>query len=93
MSTDAIKDAETRGYARGYVAGRKRKTVDINIDRERVRRFNAEQAFRQRAFLASLTALITGPAWTMDGKPADDLEKRVELAKRFADASVRKFFG
>lgn len=63
-------------YNKGYAAGRRRKQREIRAEvDERERR-----AFRERAFLALLPALIVSPGWTMEGKKCTNGEDRVRLA-------------
>lgn len=63
-------------YNKGYAAGRRRKQREIRAEvDERERR-----AFRERAFLALLPALIVDRGWTLDGQKCTSGEDRVRLA-------------
>lgn len=83
---EELQAAEKRGYAKGYAAGRRRKVRDVHGQRQAA----AREAFRQRAFLAALPALIeTGGTWKMAGREVKTLDDRVELAWRFAAQAVK----
>jgi hypothetical protein len=84
------EEAEKRGYARGYAAGRKRnaeeqakwEAIHAAIGSERMQR-------RDRFFCAALTGLIQR-SWNLNGKPAKTMEDHVELARQFAITSMEK---
>jgi hypothetical protein len=83
--SNEIKQAEQRGYRRGYAAGReKRKQENAAI------RFQSEQqAFLDKAFLAALPACVNIQGWVRGGKPIENLEQRTALAWDFAAAALR----
>lgn len=80
-----IKEAEKRGYARGYVAGRKRVDAD-RLDDLRV----AHQAQRRHdVFCAALTGLLASPkVWSAGKRTYKDIDDYVELASDFARKAV-----
>lgn len=88
--TDDEKKAEQRGYSRGYQAGRKRQRLEINREREQLRRDREERAFRDRAFLAALPFCMGADGWTIGDKKISSSEERVEFAWRVANRATRK---
>lgn len=81
-----MNDDEKRGYARGYAAGKKKRTDDRK--REHLRR--ERQAFWDRAFLASLGACINADGWKTGDKLITTLPDRVALASDVADEAVKR---
>lgn len=88
MADDAYKTAEQRGYAKGYAAGKRRRTRDAAEER----RINEREQFRRRAFLAALPFAMGANGWKRGEKPINSLEDRVSLARDIADESVNQFF-
>lgn len=86
MVDDAYKAAETRGYARGYQAGKKRR----DAERAKEAQDKADQAFVRRAFLAALPFAMTQDAWKIGEKPISSVEERVDFAWRIARASLKR---
>lgn len=81
MSTQESKD-----YARGYAAGRKRQEVDV--DREK--RQQRENENWNRAFLAALPGCMNDLNWTDgNGKKLTSVVDRTWLATRFADEAMK----
>lgn len=84
---EEIKAAEKRAYARGYRAGKERRSKQIEVERI----YAKQQAFRERAFLAALPACIAADSWkTGDKQPITSLPQRVSLAWRFADEAMKR---
>ena len=81
MNNDEIKQAEKRGYSKGYAAGNRRKQRDRNQENRRRER----QAFLDRAFLAILPAALNAQGWTFGNKPISSTADRVKLAKLWAE--------
>ncbi|EKS9794864.1 MULTISPECIES: hypothetical protein [Burkholderia] len=85
-SDDEIKQAEARAYQRGYAAGqRKRKS-----DRQRQHEARERQAFRDRAFLATLPVALAAQGWTRSGKSISSIEDRVRLAWGFTNEALKQ---
>lgn len=87
--SDKIKQAEQRGYTRGYNAGRKRQQTDIKQAQKMKR-----MAYRwNQAFLAALPACIIAQNWKVGGKPIASLTERTALARDFADEAIKHMRG
>jgi hypothetical protein len=84
MSEDELKKAELRGYARGYIAGKRRKRDEIT--RESIR--HKRDAFWQRAFTVVLPATFSAKDWVRGDKPITTLKDRVKLAAEIADEAT-----
>lgn len=85
MADDAFKAAEKRGYAKGYVAGRRRQHKD-----RQARNLGArEDAFWRQAFVAALPACINANGWMAGDKPINNLNERTKLAHDFANEALR----
>jgi hypothetical protein len=84
MSALDNKQAEQRGYSRGYVAGRKRLKADESAEHLRRER----QAFLDKAFLATLPMALEQSTWTRGDKPIKKLKDRVQLAWEIAEAAL-----
>ena len=84
MNDAAIKDAEQRGYGRGYAAGHRRKKQIESIARDQ----RKKDAFWQRAFLAALPATIVAENWKSGVTPIVSLSARVKLAADAADEAM-----
>jgi hypothetical protein len=82
---DETRAAEKRGYAKGYVAGQRRKQRALT-ERERTKRQNAAW---NRAFLAALPSCISAEGWTRGDKPINSLASRTKLAADFADDAIK----
>ncbi len=90
MSTDAFKAAEQRGYAKGYLAGKRAKARVVAKDR----RWQQEKAFEQRAFLAVLPWVFEQNNWGPPGPdgvvvPYRSMEDRVKLAWHIAEKALQ----
>ena len=83
---DPIKEAERRGYTKGYNAGRLWKQNAIT--QERMRREN--QAFMDRAFLAILPVAMNVQGWTFRDRPINSTEDRVLLAAKWAEEAAKQ---
>lgn len=79
---DDAKRIEARVYARGYVAGRRKRKHD-NLMQQRARE---RQAFLDKAFLAALPYCLDAQGW-MRGKSIED---RVRFAWRVASAALKE---
>lgn len=87
--TDELKRAEQLGYSKGYAAGKRRKENLRAVAQIEAKR----EDFRQRAFLAALPACIQAHGWqTGDKKPINSLTERIDLARDFADAALKRFW-
>lgn len=86
MSEDEIKQAELRGYSRGYNAGKRRKQRGMTYERL----CRERQAFLDRAFIAALTACVTADGWKAGEKPITNIPDRVKLAADFAVEALKK---
>ena len=84
MTADAFKQAETRGYAKGYAAGKRRKAHDVDQERKRAR----ETALWQRAMLAAIPFAMEQSTWTRGEKRIHGLAERLGLAADVADEAV-----
>lgn len=75
-----------QGYAKGYVAGRrkaKKEQTFAALDAKRI-------ALWQRLFVAALPAAIGARNWKRGDKPITTLEDRTRLATEFADEGLRQ---
>ncbi len=81
-----VREAEKRGYQRGYAAGRRR----LGKDKWEQQRHRRESAFWQRAFLAALPWAMECQGWSFGDTPIRSTEQRVELAQRVADRALAK---
>lgn len=85
---DALKAAEQRGYSRGYTAGQRRKKRAVAVDRHKA----VTLAFRQRAFLAALPAVLVPNNWghKVNGvhQQYTTKEQLVQLAWKIAEEAV-----
>lgn len=79
-------DAERKGYARGYAAGRKKVRVERSREQERL----ARQAFWDKAFLAAIPAVILMNGWTRGDAKISLLGDRIRLATEAADEALAK---
>jgi hypothetical protein len=83
-----VSTQESKDYARGYAAGRKRQQVDIS----REERFARENEKWNRAFLAALPAVINKECaikdWSNDGY-INIMKQRVRVAQIAADEAVK----
>lgn len=86
ISDDEIKQAELRGYSKGYQAGKRRKNRDMTQKRRRDER----QAFLDRAFIAILPAAMNAQGWSFGDKPISSTEDRVKLARRWAEEAFKQ---
>ena len=78
---------ENQEYSRGYAAGRRRGKRD-GREVERARIDHAEKW--NAAYLAALTGLVaTSNTWNTDGDRVKSPAQYADLAKDFADTSVR----
>jgi hypothetical protein len=84
--SDDLKQAEQRGYSRGYATGRKR----IKQDREAERLRHERQAFLDKAFLAALPVCINVSGWKFGEKPITNVGDRTKLAWEFATEALRQ---
>jgi hypothetical protein len=84
--TDEIKQAEKRGYSRGYNAGARRKKDDRYREQQR----KENQAFLDRAFIAVLSTALVAEGWTFGDEPINSTEDRVKLANRWAYEALRQ---
>ncbi|HLP99165.1 MAG TPA: hypothetical protein VK149_12055 [Sideroxyarcus sp.] len=86
MSNDEIRQAEKRGYSKGYLAGRRlKKRKDEQESRRRER-----QAFLDRAFLSILPAAMNAQGWTFGDTPISSTQDRVKLARRWAEEALKQ---
>lgn len=81
------QEAEKRGYAKGYAAGRRRLEADLSREQAAAER----EEWRRRVFLAALPACISASGWTDgEGKPINTLMARIKLAILAADTAVKR---
>lgn len=85
MSQDQIKEAEQRGYSRGYNAGRKR--LKKQIEAEQLQRKKNE--FYNQALLAALPSCVLAQGWKHGEKPISSVLERIELADHFAREALK----
>ena len=85
---DTIKAAESRAYQRGYMAGQRRKTKAISVEKLQAQK----DAFRRRAFLAALPACIAAEGWKKGNEPITGLTERTALAWDFADEALKRYW-
>lgn len=78
-----IDAAEKRGYARGYVAGRKKGRADKVVIVEA----SEQRKFIERAYMACLPSIITG-GWKVGEKRT--VEAVVQAAWHFANESLKQ---
>lgn len=81
-----MSDDEKKGYARGYIAGRKRMQKDIATEQRQSER----QAFLERAFLAALPACVDAQGWSRGTAPISSMDARVQLAWDFATQALKQ---
>ncbi len=91
--SDAIKQAEQRGYSRGYQAGRKRAVVDEDAGKRYDEKLRAERLFRQQVFCAALQGTIVSGDWRTGDKRWSNYSEFVRGCKSFADEAVNQFRG
>ena len=84
--TDEIKQAEQRGYSKGYRAGKARKQREVRHEE----RLKKKAALWQRAVLAALPFAMEQTGWTRGGEPIKSVESRVLLASNVADGVVNR---
>lgn len=89
MSEDELKQAELRGYGKGYAAGRQRKKRDISQESLQKKK----DAFWQRAFLAALPVAFTINGWKRGSVPIVNLPDRMKLAADVADEALSQAIG
>lgn len=89
MSADELKEAEARGYSRGYQAGARRKKRAIDEERREA----AKRAFWLRAYLAMLPHAMAVEGWKIGEEPVRSSVQRAELAARWADAALSRAVG
>lgn len=80
-----MSSQESKDYARGYAAGRKRQQVDIDQEAERKR----ENENWNRAFLTALPFAMSAEGWARGEKPIKTIADRVILAQNVADEAIR----
>lgn len=85
MADDSIKEAEKRGYAKGYAAGQRRKKAAATAAAQQ----RKHDAAWNRAFLAALPQAMVIQDWTRGDKPIRSIEERVRLAGSFASEAVK----
>lgn len=86
MSTAELKQAEARGYAKGYTAGKRRKAADVANERQRAR----EQALWQRAMLVAIPFAMQQSDWKRGQTRITTIEDRMRLAAEVADEALGK---
>lgn len=86
MTDEEIKQAEHRGYSRGYQAGKRRREQDHRTERL----YREKCAFMDRAFLSALSACVTVSGWKHGDKPINNIKERVSLAWDFASEAVKQ---
>lgn len=84
--SDEIKAAETRGYQRGYQAGKRRKEKAVSDQVQ----WSRESAFWRQAMLAALPFAMTQSTWKRGEEPINSIESRVQLAVSVADATLAR---
>lgn len=84
--TDEIKQAEQRGYSKGYRAGKARKQREVRYEEHRKKK----AALWQRAVLAALPFAMKQTGWIRGGEPIRSIESRVLLASNVADEVVSR---
>ena len=77
---------ESKDYARGYAAGRRRQDVDIQKEQLMAER----ERFRHKVFLAALPSCLNG-VWTQGEKKITSVDDRIALAWRMSDAAMRRY--
>jgi len=82
-----LKQAEARGYSKGYTAGKRRMGKQISAAQLQVKR----DAFWNRAFLAAIPFAMTQNTWKFGKNPINTLEERMSFASRVADAAMKRF--
>lgn len=83
---DSLKQAEHRGYSKGYNAGRRKRRIEMHAEHRQRER----QAFLDKAFLAALSALINAQGWKVGDVLCTTGDQRVDLAWTVALQSLRK---
>lgn len=86
MTDDTIRNAERRGYSKGYLAGRKKKRAEQVIENMRRER----QAFLDKAFISLLPASMLAEGWKSGDKPISNTTDRVALARKFAAEALKQ---
>ena len=86
MENDSYKEAELRGYSKGYAAGQRRLANQMN--RERIQR--QDQRFLDQAFFAALTTCVSEGNWSKGEKKLNTLDGRVQLAWEFAESALKQ---
>jgi len=89
---DSIKDAEKRGYARGYIAGKKRADANEIARRDQLaaeRRLRSQQRFKQQVFTAALQGLLVNGRWKTGDKDWKCVADYVRGAWNFADEAIK----
>jgi hypothetical protein len=84
--TDEIKQAEKRGYSRGYNAGTRRKKDDRYREQQR----KENQAFLDKVFIALLPLAMSAENWAIGDKPVKVTADRMRLAKLWAEEALRQ---
>ncbi len=80
-----IKQAEKRGYSRGYVAGRRRRALEISQERVRIQR----QAMADRIYLALLPVAMTVEGWKIGHDLVSNGEQRTRLAALWTQHAMK----
>jgi hypothetical protein len=80
-----MKSEDSKAYARGYQAGKKRLALIVSAESLRRR----EHLFWRQAFIAVLPAAMDATGWKRGDAPIIDIPARVQLAKEFADAALK----
>lgn len=87
---DQAKREKSRDYSRGYQAGRNRIEAEHAQYLAIHEQIHSKTVERRDAFFnAALTGLIVKGNWQMDGKNLNNMNEYIELARRFADASMK----
>ncbi len=85
IEEDPIKDAEKRGYAKGYQAGRRR----LQREGDQYEQARRKEEFRRQAFLAAFQATAIKGGWTIGDKPVSRGTDYCKLAWSIADIAVK----
>lgn len=81
-----LKQAEHRGYSRGYAAGKKRVRADRHAENYR----REQQAFLDKAFLVALPFAMQQSTWKHGEKPINTIPERVDLAWDVAESALKR---